>query len=363
MGGRERMGRGGRRAFLLTAVVAAVLLVMSTFAGAPTASAAAKGGRVKPGPKTTTTTTVAPAVSSPSVMIQLSTLAQVTSPAQLASWMGRICPAGVDPTGRLVLQDIATVEGVLLTGFLDVLLPYLPGSSTQPCFSEVYVGTVDPLWTGAGNAYVEGIQDPAFRLAYQALATAAAQSFVLRYPTVTANWYLTYEANLNALYYPEVEAGYESLFGGLLRDLTALTPGRRVMWSPAFWYPHSAYSQNTTGMAGLTQQLTRLFSVLQGTGGGIHVVNLQDYVAGSSCQPLSNRMQPSDAVGWTEFLRGLGVIPDVMINVEQYAIDCTSGGITSGNPSEVQQREAYYQTAGLTLGPAFELRYWLQTHP
>jgi hypothetical protein len=73
-------------------------------------------------------------------------------------------------------------------------------------------------------------------------------------------------------------------------------------------------------------------------------------------------MLPSDAVGWVGFLRGLGVVPSVFINAEQYAIDCTTGSIINGNATDVQNRESYYRSNGMTLGPAFELRYWMHNH-
>lgn len=301
-------------------------------------------------------------VPSPSVMIQISTLAQTTTPAQLQTWLGQICPAGVSPTGQLVLQDVAASNGQLLTSFLDVLLPFLPGSSSHPCFSRVFVGTLEPTWTGSGNAYVEGVEDPAFVAAYLTQSAAVARSFVQRYPKVTVDWYVTYEANLNDLFYTAVLAGYESLLTGQIEAFDSVRSGRHVMWSPAFWFPYSSYSQNVAGMAGLTASLTQLFSGLKSAGLGIQVVDLQDYVAGSSCQPLSNQVTPADAVGWVRFLQGLGVIPAVTINPEQYALNCTTGGIVNGDPTEVLARESYYESEGLTLGPAFELRYWIPNH-
>lgn len=301
-------------------------------------------------------------VSSPSVMIQLSTLASAATPADLTGWLRRICPTGVVATGQLALQDIASDNGTLLTNYLDAVAPFLPGSSTHPCFSRVYVGTLEPVWTGTGNAYVDGVQNAAFVADYLSKSDAVARSFVQRYPKVTADWYITYEANLNDLYYPQVSAAYQTLLSGELKSRTALRPGRHVMWSPAFWYPYSSYSQNTLGMTGLSQSLTQLFSALKAYGRGVDVLDLQDYVAGSSCQPVSNRVTRSDAVGWVGFLRGLGVIPSVLVNTEQYAMDCSTGGIVNGDPTEVQNRETYYRSNGLTLGPAFELRYWMHNH-
>jgi hypothetical protein len=227
----------------------------------------------------------------------------------------------------------------------------------------VYVGTLEPSWSGSGSAYVDGVKDAAFVSGYVTKSAAVARSFVKRYPKVTTDWYVTYEANLNELYYPTVAAGYLTLLTGELQSLGSVRSGRHVMWSPAFWYPYSAYSQNTLGMAGLRDSLSHLFTGLKAFGRGIDVLDLQDYVSGSSCQPVSNRMTAADAVGWIRFLRGLGVIPTVVVNAEQYGVDCATGGIVDGNAAEVLVRESYYRTHGLTLGAAFELRYWMHNHP
>lgn len=326
-----------------------IVIAATGIAGAATPAVAAHANRQQ-------------AVDSPSVMIQLSTLAQTSTPSQLKSWLDRICPSGVNPTGRLVLQDVASDDGQLLTGFLDVLQPYLPGASRHPCFSHVFVGTIEPAWSGTGNAYVDGVQDAAFVGDYLVKSAAVATAFRHSYPKVSTDWYLTYEANLNELYYPQVASAYLTLLSSELQSRSSLNPRGQVMWSPAFWYPYSTYSQNTLGMSGLATSLTRLFSDLRNYGGGIDVVNLQDYVAGSSCQPVSNQMTSADAVGWVHYLQGLGAIPEVSINTEQYALDCTTGGIVNGDPTEVRSRESFYRSAGLTLGPAFELRYWIANH-
>jgi hypothetical protein len=343
-------------------VVGLALLMISGVTGLakPSAADAHERWKAHSTSRHTSSTTSGPA--SPSVMIQLSTLSQVMTPSALKSWLRTICPSNVVASGQLALQDVATDSGVLLTDYLDVLTPFLPGSSSRPCFARVYVGTVEPVWTGAGNVYVEGVQDATFVASYLSRSAAVASAFVKRYPSVTTDWYLTYEANLNELYYPQVSAAYQSLLLAELKSRAALRRNRHVMWSPAFWYPYSSYSTNSVGMAGLRTSLTALFTNLKAVGRGVDVVSLQDYVGGSSCQPDYNRMTPADAVGWVSFLRGLGVVNAVYVNTEQFRIDCTTGGIVDGDPSEVRSRESFYRSQGLTLGPAFELRYWMHNH-
>ncbi len=102
--------------------------------------------------------------------------------------------------------------------------------------------------------------------------------------------------------------------------------------------------------------LTDLFTTVN-----VQVLDLQDYVGGSACQPAWNRVTANDAVGWVSFLSSLGRLPAVEVNSELYAPDCSRGGIGPGDPQEIASRRAFYASRGLTLGPAFELRYWIQT--
>ena len=295
----------------------------------------------------------------PAVFLQVSSLAAFT-PATVRSWLEAFCAAAAQPP-ELVLQDVASAEGVLLAKYLDAIAPVLPGGS-KACFSRVYVGTVDLQWQGNGTKYVEGIKDPAFRDKYLQLSLAVARAFRARYPNVRNDWYLTYEANLNELYYADVAASYRSLLTREIQGLSSVRYGRQVLWSPAFWYPYSVYQSNAVGMSGLRTQLVGLFTATQSASGGRMQVALQDFVGGSSCEPLANRTTPTDAVGWTGFLRSLGPLKTVSLNVEQFTITCGTGGITAADPESVRTREQFYRGAGVTLGPAFELRYWLPTH-
>lgn len=290
------------------------------------------------------------------LFVQVSSLGAASSPATVASWISHVC-AGRD----LVLQDISGTDGVLITSYIDVIAPYLPGGA-HACFRRVFVGTVDLPWTGAGSKYVDGVESESFRRQNIALSDSVARAFVTRYPWVHADWYLTYEANLNEVYYPAVERSYADLLGSEMRLLSRLRPQASFAWSPAFWFPYSTYRLNLAGMSQLRTMLSRLFSTLRAEGRGIQLLDLQDFVAGSGCQPVANRVTPSDAVAWAHFLVGLRQLPDVAINVEQYAVDCRTGQIGLGNRQGVVDREAFYSSNGVRLGPAFEIRYWMPLH-
>ena len=131
----------------------------------------------------------------------------------------------------------------------------LPGR-TRACFARVFVGTVDLQWTGTGTKYIEGIQDSGVYQPSPRPVESSRHRIRRRYPATPIDWYLTYEANLNDFFYPRSKAAYRSL---LTKEITALTSIRATSfaWSPAFWYPHSTYSQNSAGMAQLRANLGR----------------------------------------------------------------------------------------------------------
>lgn len=299
-----------------------------------------------------------------SFIVQISSLAPTYSPATLAAWIRQACAATAAagaPSRDLILQDITNPDGTLATAYIDAVLPFLPRGA-QACFGRVFVGTVDLSWTGQGSKYVEGIQDPSFQAANLTQTKALASAFVARYPTVPINWYLTYEADLNDFYYPAVEGAFRSLLTAEMQALSALRPAAKFAWSPAFWYPYSQYSSNVAGMTGLETRLRAFFSALAQRTAGIQMLDLQDFVAGSRCQPPSNQSTAGDAVSWANFLVRLGLIREVTINVEQYAVDCATGALGPGDPAEVRARESFYASHAVTMGPAFELRYWIRTH-
>jgi hypothetical protein len=333
---------------LLRLLSLSVLVTLpSVFIGLGSASATTAKAPVR---ATSTIGTTAPS----GWFLQLSTVGPNYPISAVTRWLGTACKLPVSSRPSLVLQDIVDSDGQLATADLDAIAPYLPGGGLH-CVSALYVGTTQPAPTDLGSPYTNGVESPAYRADYVATSRSLAAQFVGRYPSLKFNWYLSYEANLNDQYYPDVESAYSSL---LTQAETALSQVRATgfLWSPAFWYPWSSYEQNAAGMAGLTQGLGALFSALRQTGRRL-VIDLQDYVAGSACQPSWNRMTPSDAVGWVRYLASVPAAPAVELNIEQYQTDCTTGGMTSADPAELAARTATYVDAQIPLGPAFELRY------
>lgn len=287
------------------------------------------------------------------LMIQVSSL-QGTSPATLRTWLEdirrdhhqRSQPGFIN---SVVLQDIADSSGRLYTSYLDVIAPYLPGGAT-PIFTRVYVGTVDLAWTGPGSKYIEGIEDANFRNQNINVSRTAAAAFKARYPRISTDWYITYEANLAGFWDSRIEGAYTTYISQLMTTLSGVRANRAFMWSPAFWTQYA--DEPAWALPDLKTNLTHLFRSLPTP----LTVDVQDFVGQSGG---SSSMQ--SAVAWVRYLQqNFGAyLVKVQINVEQFT-QSAAGSISVADTAEVSQREDYYASQNIELGPAWEIRYWHQ---
>ncbi|MGI8625564.1 MAG: hypothetical protein ACR2J5_03185 [Geodermatophilaceae bacterium] len=286
------------------------------------------------------------------LMIQVSTL-QGTPPATLKMWLEDIrknhhkrSPGHIN---AVVLQDIADSSGALYTAYLDVIAPYLPGGAT-PIFTRAYVGTVDLAWTGAGSKYIEGIEDASFRTQNINISRTAASAFTARYPKVSTDWYITYEANLSGFWDARIEGAYKTYISELMKTLTSVRANKAFLWSPAFWTMYA--DEPSWAMPDLTTNLTHLFTGLPTR----LTLDIQDFVGQSGG---SSSME--SAVSWVRYLKqNWGrYLSKVQMNAEQFR-QAADGTISVADPAEVTQRENYYYSQSIELGPAWEIRYWHQ---
>ena len=300
--------------------------------------------------------TAAPSDTDPpmGLMIQVSTLAGAVSPAGLKVWLDEIrsdhhSSARSGFVNTVVLQDIADTNGALYTSYLDVLAPFLPGGAT-PIFSKAYVGTVDLPWTGQGSKYIDGIEDPAFQTRNLDTSRSAAASFVARYPRSVIDWYVTYEANLSGFWDVNLEGAYRSYLQRLMSRLSGIRAHRAFLWSPAFWTPYS--SEPSWGTSALAANLGDLFTRVPVP----LSLALQDMVGQSG-----GTETPVTAVEWVRYLKGRwsSKLASVQINAEQFT-DAPDGAFTAGSANAVSGRLQYYASNSISLGPAWEIRYWHQ---
>lgn len=317
-------------------LVGVVIVIGTILMGAAPASAA---GRSASPPK--------------GLMIQVSSLAG-TAPATLKMWLEDIRRdhqrrSRTGYINTVVLQDIADSSGVLYTGYLDVIAPYLPGGAT-PIFTRAYVGTVDLAWTGPGSKYLEGIEDANFRNQNINVSRTAASAFTARYPRVAADWYITYEANLAGFWDAKIEGAYTTYITQLMTSLSGVRANRAFLWSPAFWTQFA--DEPAWAQPDLRTNLTHLFTNVPTR----LTLDIQDFVGQSGG---ASSMQ--SAVSWVRYLQQNwgGYLTKVQMNVEQFR-QAADGSITVADPSEVANRETYYHSQNIELGPAWEIRYWHQ---
>jgi hypothetical protein len=290
------------------------------------------------------------------LIIQVSTLSPSVTPSMLQSWLEQVrqlnnttSKSKTRAIDSLVLQDIADQNGNLLTNYLDVIAPYLPGGSS-PAVSQAYIGTVDLSWTGAGSKYIEGIENSSFRTLNINLSKTVAQKFMNRYPSVKTDWYITYEANLSGFWDTNIETSYLAYFNQLIPVLSAVNPGKQFLWSPAFWTAYQ--SEPAWALPGLQTNLTDLFTKTKTP----LTIDLQDFVGQSG-----GITTKEEAQAWITYLKQnwQNLLAGIMINAEQFKQN-SNGAIAAGDPVEVPVRENYYYAQSTKLGPAWEIRYWHQ---
>jgi hypothetical protein len=298
--------------------------------------------------------------SSSGIFLQLSSLSPTYSVADVHNWLAQVCSSGTSAAGpTIVLQDIVNATGQLDTPYLNAIVPYLPGYSN--CFSKVYIGTEGVTYNGPGSLYQQGVASRSVAERYEIQSASLGQQFKADYPGVAINWYLTLESNLNYLAFPSVVTAYSSILTTEIRQLAAIAPSASFLWSPGFWYTYTGYSSNTYGMGLLAQGLTTLFRQLATATQQPVTVDLQDEVGTTNCWG-AGAMTPQDAVDWAHFLMTIPAHPTIEMNTTLFQTSCTTGGTTAISAAQANATEQLYQSSGIKLGPAYEIRYWLQQH-
>jgi len=289
------------------------------------------------------------------MFLQVSSLSPTYSTADVASWMQDMCSTGTSTVGKtLVLQDIVNSSGDLNRAYLNVIVPYLPGYSS--CFSKVYIGTTTPPYTGSGTLYDQGVQSSTYRDTYVSDAETLAASLLAAYPKLQANWYISLESEMNYLDMPAVESAYETIITEEISDLSILRPNASFLWSPGFLYGYSGVSSYDMGL--LTTGLSNLFSSISATKAPF-TIDLQDEVGGTACYTGGGALTTTDAIDWAKYLDGITGHPPIEMNSSLFTTDCTTNGLVALTSSQIKSEEETYTAAGIPLGPAYEIRYWL----
>jgi len=296
----------------------------------------------------------------PGIFLQVSSLSPTYSVADVHNWLAQVCSSGTSSAGpTIVLQDIVNTTGHLNIPYLNAIVPYLPGNNN--CFSKAYIGTEGITYNGPGSLYQQGVETSSVAEQYETQSTSLAKQFKDDYPSVTTNWYLTLEANLNDFTLSGVVSAYSSILPTEINQLSTIDPSASFLWSPGFWYTYSGYSSNTYGMGLLQQGLATLFQRLTAATQQPVTLDLQDEVGTTNCWG-TGAMTPQDAVDWAHFLTTIPAHPTIEMNTTLFQTSCTTGGTTPISQTQANDTEQYYQSNGITLGPAYEIRYWLTQH-
>jgi hypothetical protein len=259
-------------------------------------------------------------------------------------------PGADDYIYDLVLSEVADDSGNLFDAQLDLVDDYFS------CFNNIFFGTVALPWSGAGSPYVEGMKDEAFRWANINMSAAVADKIIARYPNVTINWYVSYEANLSAFASDAtLTADYAAFLGELSNELYAKRPGA-VLWSPAFW-SHPA-SENLTA---LRTELSTVFPVAP----HLTWLHFQDFVGQSAHYTPPDTYHYDftcqDALQHYDVLKAAAPnLASLAVNMELFVSGDSNAptALYSGQQSEQQAREQCYAAAGVPIGASWEIRWW-----
>lgn len=304
----------------------------------------------------TDTTSTAKTFIGTGLVIVLSSITNTSiTPAIFDAWLTTIQQDHPE-INSIIVQDIANINGTMYTPYLDVLIPYLPGGSKPVTFDDAYIGTVDLPWTGTGTKFVEGIQNSTFRSSNVTLSGTVAAAFKAAYPSCTADWFITYGADLSDFSTTAVSTAYATYVNALMAALNAVTTGKNYMWGPSMdvefahlfapdlWgtYVNTLQTNLVTFSAAVTDPL---------------IVNLFDGVG-------TGTGEKGNAVAWTQYLSAyLGTnLEGVLLDAEQYQI--VDGTRVAASADEVTERSQYYTDKGITLGPAWDIVFWhLRNYP
>lgn len=313
------------------------------------------------------------------LFVQVSSVPTGAEAYKTQAWFNKAC-AQNPKLDSLVLQNVADAQGNLYAAQLDTISSYFK------CFSNIFVGTTEPLWDGPGSPYVEGIVDPNFRWSQIYLSRAIADKFIARYPDLYFNWYITYEANLNFFVGDDVRTdtkvgtpitgnsvkeAYKAYLAQLSGDLYAKKP-RAVLWSPTFWKPFLDMS---------AEERANLQVAIQDTIAASNRVNwlhFQDFMgqqsfvrceSTASCYPrVIYKIGCDNTKNYYSLLSDATAntqIVSLRVNMEMFITQYLPNdtyGLMPADKYELFEREACYSRNNLPIGASWEIRWWYWTY-
>jgi hypothetical protein len=229
---------------------------------------------------------------------------------------------------------------------IDVIMEYAP-SGARSASSNLFVGSSNLKWSGAGSKYREGVQDAAFRADALIVAEDYARQFHARYGS--QHWYhfyVDFEAVANWWTEPDTRTGYVELLSGWQTMYEGIVPGRAMLYCPAYW--------NLNIPAGMSGAVGDLFSrVRQNTGVTRNWLSFQDMFGRRNDQLDPT---PQTTLNWYQMFKATGMFDSLGVTPELFETTATTYG--TGDPTEVAWRLSEYDRLGIPIRFMFELRYW-----
>ena len=218
------------------------------------------------------------------------------------------------------------------------------------------------------------------------ISTAAAKAFVTRFPDAPSfAWYISPEQFLNYLaegcfssvWGRQVErtvvaAAWADFLGAWTAGLAGVKPGTRILWSPAA--PEvSKRSSNATAAAMYADGLTASLRTIAAAVPLLDTIVVQDSIGkASNASNPSNISYPVNCLdaSWHANIThaafdGITEGMFVGINMEMFLrkghrVPASAIVDLAADPRELREREVCYNEQGLTIGPSWDARFWLE---
>lgn len=272
----------------------------------------------------------------------------------------------------LVLQSVSAAAEP--TALYDTAISHAQ-SGAQAASIPLFIGTVIPQ--GSADRYCSQVVLNATYVEEAVRAsTSAAKAFVQRYGSVHDGWYLTHEMFLNHigggchasaygrhLSAAEVAAGYARLLKSWTEALDEVTPGLKMLWSPAA--PETP-RRGQSGSAKYAAALAASLRTIAAAAPLISNLTIQDSVGKAS--NVSNGAVRY-AVGCDDTLFHANVTREalphvhVAINMEIFLragerVPPSAIIDLPADPREAERRAVCYDSNGFTIGPSWEMGFW-----
>ena len=261
-----------------------------------------------------------------------------------------------DDHDRIINLVLTGVQGRAGFGFnsnMDIIRPYLPGGDKKAC-DNVFIGVRPegifktdyslPSYQQR-SPYAAGTLDASYRWKQLTEQRQTWEQVSERYPDLTWHAYIDYEAVLEWWVNSDIANAYKAYLIQSVKD----AGDRAVLWSPSFWADFHHTGSGTKDLIAVNIQ-----KVFRDVGHNRMWLHLQDKL-GSNVPGVTTE----DAIGWYNLLKNCGYkFASLAINMELFNLDDYS----SVTEAVRLEREVKYAAAGVPLGAAWSMRYWMKGH-